>query len=228
MSHYMTALAMKQKGLRPATKVVLYWIADHHNGETGDCFPSINRLANLCEMSRRSVETHITALEDQKLLTRKAQYRDTGGKTTNSYSLCLISTHDNSDDAQNLRRGSAKSAHGDTQKLRMNNLVRNNLGNKTNNIDQNENNFNKFWTTYPRKIGKAAAKQSFFTALQKTNADKIIEASRDFGNSMQDQEKKFIPHPRTWLRQKRWEDVLEIPEINGTKKALEELGLSYE
>ena len=35
MSHYMTALAMKQKGLKPATKIVLYWIADHHNGETG-------------------------------------------------------------------------------------------------------------------------------------------------------------------------------------------------
>ena len=78
----MTALAMKQQGLRPATKVVLYWIADHHNSETGDCFPSINRLAVLCEMSRRSVETHITALEDQGLLKRKAQYRDTGGKTS--------------------------------------------------------------------------------------------------------------------------------------------------
>ena len=36
----MTALAMKQQGLRPATKVVLYWIADHHNSETGDCFPA--------------------------------------------------------------------------------------------------------------------------------------------------------------------------------------------
>ena len=228
MSHYMTALAMKQQGLRPATKVVLYWIADHHNSETGDCFPSINRLAVLCEMSRRSVETHITALEDQGLLKRISQYRDTGGKTANSYLLELTGTLENSDDTQNLRMGSEKFAHGDTQNLRMNNLVRRNLGNKTNNIDQNEKYFDKFWTTYPRKIGKAAAKQSFFTALQKTNAKKIIEAARDFGNSMQNQEKQFIPHPRTWLRQKRWEDVIEIPEMNGTKKALEELGLSYE
>jgi len=228
MSHYMTALAMKQQGIRPATKVVLYWIADHHNSETGDCFPSINRLAILCEMSRRSVETQITALEDLGLLKRKAQYRDTGGKTANSYLLELTGTLENSDDTQNLRMGSVKSAHGDTQNLRMNNLVRRNLGNKTNNIDQNEKNFDKFWTTYPRKIGKAAAKQSFFTALQKTNASKIIEAARDFGNSMQDQEKQFIPHPRTWLRQKRWEDVVEIPEMNGMKKALEELGLNYD
>ena len=224
----MTALAMKQQGIRPATKVVLYWIADHHNSETGDCFPSINRLAILCEMSRRSVETQITALEDLGLLKRKSQYRDTGGKTANSYLLELTGTLENSDDTQNLRMGSVKSAHGDTQNLRMNNLVRRNLGNKTNNIDQNEKNFDKFWTTYPRKIGKAAAKQSFFTALQKTNASKIIEAARDFGNSMQNQEKQFIPHPRTWLRQKRWEDVVEIPEMNGMKKALEELGLNYD
>tara|TARA_B100001248_G_scaffold247019_1_gene218112 strand:- start:8920 stop:9594 length:675 start_codon:yes stop_codon:yes gene_type:complete len=224
----MTALAMKQQGIRPATKVVLYWIADHHNSETGDCFPSINRLAILCEMSRRSVETQITALEDLGLLKRKAQYRDTGGKTANSYLLELTGTLENSDDTQNLRMGSVKSAHGDTQNLRMNNLVRRNLGNKTNNIDQNEKNFDKFWTTYPRKIGKAAAKQSFFTALQKTNADKIIKGARDFGNSMQNQEKQFIPHPRTWLRQKRWEDKIEIPEMNGMKKALEELGLNYD
>ena len=45
---------------------------------------------------------------------------------------------------------------------------------------------------------------------------------------MKDQEKQFIPHPRTWLRQKRWEDVVEIPEMNGMKKALEELGLNYD
>ena len=82
MSHYMTALAMKQTNLKPATKIVLYWIADHHNGETGECFPSINRLAQLCEMSRRSVETHILTLEQEGLLERKAQYRETGGKTT--------------------------------------------------------------------------------------------------------------------------------------------------
>ena len=64
----MTALAMKQTNLKPATKIVLYWIADHHNGETGECFPSINRLAQLCEMSRRSVETHILTLEQEGLL----------------------------------------------------------------------------------------------------------------------------------------------------------------
>lgn len=121
----MTALAMKQPGLKPAAKIVLYWIADHHNESTGDCFPSINRLAEICEMSRRSVENHIADLEVLGLIKRQERRREGGGKTANSYILRLGQT-----DAQNLRMPPAKSAHGDAQNLRMNNLVRNNPGNE--------------------------------------------------------------------------------------------------
>ena len=219
----MTALAMKQQGLRPATKVVLYWIADHHNSETGDCFPSINRLAVLCEMSRRSVETHITALEDQGLLKRKAQYRDTGGKTANSYLLELTGTLENSDDAQNLRMVCEKSAHGDTQNLRMNNLVINNLGNKPNNIDQL---FEEFWSYYPRKINKIAAKQSFMTAISKAKPDVILDGIKAYAESIKhfcNQDMKFVPHARTWLRQERWTNEVELATVNVQDKVLQEM-----
>ena len=135
MSHYMTALAMKQKGLKPATKIVLYWLADHHNGETGECFPSINRLAEVCEMSRRSVENQLETLETLGLIQRVNQFRDRGGKTSNRYVLELVGTFENDsstdNDTQNLRMVCEKSAHGDTQNLRMNNLGNNNLGKET-------------------------------------------------------------------------------------------------
>lgn len=123
MSHYMTALAMKQKGLKPAAKIVLYWLADHHNETTGDCFPSIARIAQLADMSRRSVENQIAKLEQLGLVVRSERYRDIGGKTSNHYTL-----HMQESDAQNLRRVCAKSAQGDAQNLRMNNLGNNNLG----------------------------------------------------------------------------------------------------
>jgi len=121
----MTALAMKQTGIKPAAKIVLYWLADHHNAETGQCNPSISRLAKCCEMSRRSVETHIATLERAGLVTRKPMRRDQGGKTSNAYILHLLES-----DAQNLRMGSAKSAHGYAQNLRMKNLGIYNLGNE--------------------------------------------------------------------------------------------------
>ena len=228
----MTALAMKQQGLRPATKLVLYWIADHHNSETGDCFPSINRLAVLCEMSRRSVETQITALEDQGLLKRISQYRDTGGKTANSYLLELTGTLENLDDAQNLRMVCEKTAHGDTQNLRMNNLVRRNLGkNKNININttyQTITEFEKLWDIYPRKVEKYKAATLFSKIINEVEFDTLIKATEKYAEAVKDKEKKFIPHPTTWLNGRRWNDPLEIPEMDGTKKALEELGLSYE
>ena len=116
---------MRQAGLKPAAKIVLYWIADHHNGETGQCNPSIARIASCSEMSRRSVEAHISALEEAGLISVTQCYRDKGGKTSNSYTLCLAES-----DAQNLRIPPAKSAHGDAQNLRMKNLVIYNLGNE--------------------------------------------------------------------------------------------------
>jgi DNA-binding transcriptional ArsR family regulator len=106
MSHYMTALAMRQVGLKPAAKVVLYWLADHHNERTGACFPSIGRLAELCEMSRRSVEAHLSDLETAGLVQRRPRHRDGGGKASNEYILMLYDG-----DAQNLRIPPAKSAH---------------------------------------------------------------------------------------------------------------------
>ena len=63
MSHYMTALAMKQRGLPPYSKILLYWLADHHNAETNRCFPSITRLSKLCEISKRSVQNHLQNLK---------------------------------------------------------------------------------------------------------------------------------------------------------------------
>ena len=210
MSHYMTALAMKQTGLKPATKIVLYWIADHHNGETGKCFPSINRLATLCEMSRRSVEGHLDTLETLGLIKRIPQYRESGGKTTNAYILELTGTYENNSDAQNLRMVCAKSAQGDTQNLRMNNLVSNNLGNKTNISSSDDDGvdyyFDQLWEEYPRKVGKAQAKKAFKTASKKINFYDLLPKYMAYVLTLKGKEEQFIPHLATWLNGERWND----------------------
>jgi DNA-binding transcriptional ArsR family regulator len=207
----MTALAMKQTGLKPATKIVLYWIADHHNGETGKCFPSINRLASLCEMSRRSVEGHLDTLETLGLIKRIPQYREGGGKTTNAYILELTGTSEDNSDAQNLRMVCAKSAHGDTQNLRMNNLVSNNLGNITNNTSSKDDGqleyfFEELWSWYPRKVGKGQAKKALKGALKKVTFDDIYHPLIEYVETLEEKDKQFIPHLATWLNGERWAD----------------------
>ena len=213
MSHYMTALAMKQQGLKPATKIVLYWLADHHNGETGKCFPSINRLAELSEMSRRSVEGHLETLEKLGLITRTQQFRDTGGKSTNSYILALTGTYENISDTQNLRMVCEKSAHGDTQNLRMNNLVSNNLGKETNISSSDDDGvdyyFDQLWSLYPRKIGKGQARKAFKAASKKIDFYDLLPKLMDFVNTLEGKDKQYMPHLATWLNGERWTDEVE-------------------
>lgn len=85
----MTALAMRQKNLKPAAKIVLYWLADHHNESTGACFPSFSTLAEECEMDRATVIRHINSLCEMGLVKRIERNRENGSRSSNGYSLSL-------------------------------------------------------------------------------------------------------------------------------------------
>jgi len=123
MSHYMTALAMRQTGLKPASKIVLYWLADHHNSETGHCFPSLKTLASECEMDVATVKRHLAGLESAGLIERRHRHRENGSQTSTEYTLHLSATL-----AQNAPPPSAKCAAPVAQNDTPHNLGRYNLG----------------------------------------------------------------------------------------------------
>lgn len=203
MSHYMTALAMRQVGLKPATKIVLYWIADHHNEATGKCFPSHKRLAQLCEMTDRSIRTHIEFLINAGLITKHDNYRDNGSQTSNSYELHLMDTEN---PRKNIPTPLENISDPPQKNLLTLNLGNNNLVNEQVNIELH---FDRFYQMYPRKVGKGAAKKAFFLALKKSSAQKIIDAALEYNKACAGKDKKFIPHPSTWLNQERWDDEVE-------------------
>jgi hypothetical protein len=70
MSHAATHWAIQQRGLAPATKLVLWFLADRHNPDFG-CYPSQEQLAEDCEMSRASVNRHLHELEERGLIRRE-------------------------------------------------------------------------------------------------------------------------------------------------------------
>ena len=69
MSHEATNWAIKQRGLKPTTKIVLWHLCDRFNPDYG-CFPSQERLAHDCEISRSTLNDHISQLEAAGLLRR--------------------------------------------------------------------------------------------------------------------------------------------------------------
>ena len=66
--------------------------------------------------------------------------------------------------------------------------------------------FERFWSVYPKKVGKAAARKSF--AKVKEPIDRLVDAVEKQTKSEQWQREngRFIPNPATWLNQGRWDD----------------------
>ncbi len=69
MSHKATVWAIQQRGLKPATKIVLWFLCDRHNPDFG-CFPTQVRLADDAEMSVSALNDHLAKLEELRLIHR--------------------------------------------------------------------------------------------------------------------------------------------------------------
>jgi len=81
--------------------------------------------------------------------------------------------------------------------------------------DQTHPLFQQFWDLYPRKVAKPQAEKSF----KKINPDEtqlnVILSSLEKHKKSQQWTKdsgEYIPHPATWLNQRRWEDEISSQE----------------
>ena len=201
MSHYMTALAMQKKGLKPVTKIVLYWIADHHNSETGACFPSLATLATECEMDRTTIIRHIDSLCSMGFIEKVERNRNNGSRTSNGYRLNLVKQP-----VVNCDPPRRKMQPPPVAICNPLNLGSNNLGNIT---SKDMSIFDDIWKIYPKKIGKGTARKALAAAMKKTPIDQIQHSLSLFVRSWGNQDKKFMPHLATWLNGERWDDELQ-------------------
>lgn len=82
--------------------------------------------------------------------------------------------------------------------------------------------FARFWRAYPRRVAKAAAWQVWLRLRpDATLTDRMIAAIEQQRQTRAWREAggRYIPHPRTWLAQRRWEDDLGT----GPRDTLEQL-----
>lgn len=77
--------------------------------------------------------------------------------------------------------------------------------------DVMEERFERFWSVYPKKVGKGDARKSFLKiapsgALLEKMLTAIVASSASY--QWKKDKGQFIPNPATWLNQQRWEDEL--------------------
>jgi hypothetical protein len=76
--------------------------------------------------------------------------------------------------------------------------------------------FEEFWSIYPRKIAKKAARQALAKAISahEVTLEKAVDAAKAFAASVRGKDIQYIPHPTTWINQGRWDDELPTATIS--------------
>ncbi len=98
----------------PISKLVLLKLADNADAR-GVCFPSLNYLAQYCEVSVRTVKRHVNELEKQGFVKRIKRFDDSGRQRSNIYQLRLPSdSHIQQADLNQADRGLDQTDHSDT------------------------------------------------------------------------------------------------------------------
>lgn len=69
-----------------------------------------------------------------------------------------------------------------------------------------ENDFERFWNSYPKKVGKPYAKQIFMRKIKHEDMSALLEGLEAHKKSKQWKEVQYIPNPSTFINQERWKD----------------------
>jgi hypothetical protein len=182
---------------------VLLGIANHL-GDHG-AWPSISTLARYANASERSVKRDIQELVELGEL--KVELQNAPTKTqykTNLYWITISSgvTDSASGVTDWVSRGDSSGKSGVTP-VGTQNII---LTIKEPSMKQAENDFDNFWTLYPKKVAKSEALRAWNKATKKKTADELIGLVKAYSESkLPDQQ--YIPYPASWLNKGLYEAV---------------------
>ncbi|MCG7945835.1 MAG: helix-turn-helix domain-containing protein [Candidatus Thiodiazotropha taylori] len=202
------AKIVARKDSTPGAIAVAVCLADHHNCKTQQCNPSISTIQAGTNLSDRAVQRSLKVLQNIGAL---SIMETRGGKLnkTNSFKLLysLVDTEQTPDTSVTPDAGVTPDTSVTPPPTP--------ASPRTNEYNQYPpivppSRFGDFWAVWPRKVAKGVAEKAWKKAKLDNLADVIIQAaSHQAAVVFKHTDKQYIPHPATWLNQKRWEDEIE-------------------
>ena len=173
-------------------KLILIILANFTDAEN-TCYPSHKKIAELCECStdtvirslKRLKELNFIDIEKRFQLTQNNNHR----QTSNIYKLNIDTQ------SQNATPPPMQNATPITY----------------NNKKEYSKEFEIFWKEYPNRPNdnKFGASQKFNLVMRdkEITFENLINKTKLFAKSQSGKDERFIPHAKTWLSQKRFNDV---------------------
>lgn len=164
------------------------------------CWASNEHLANFCQCSVTKVATAVTKLVNLGYL-RRESFDGRRRKLKSSLSFFKRQTfNDLKSDFKNLKDSNTNKENKKDIKRKRADGVDYSVG------------FEDFWRIYPRKVDKKGSYQKWIRAGaddSKALTETIIaDVKRRIDGDWSKTETRYIPHPSTYLYQRRWEDEI--------------------
>ena len=168
--------------------------------QEGFCWAGNQYFADLYEVSKTSISTWIGNLKDAGHITVEMNYKEGSKHILNRYIRIL-----GEGIQENLTTPTRKLEHPIQENFVDNSTVNNTKNITTNNIGD----FDSFWTFYPRKAGKEAARKAWAKLRPDEHIMQLIldnVRERVEKGEWRKDNQSYILHASTYLNQKRWED----------------------
>jgi hypothetical protein len=85
------------------------------------------------------------------------------------------------------------------------------VNNKPQTTDRPPDEFDEFWSIYPRHKCKKAARIAYGRARKHYGQDEILTGAMRYAEECCGTDPKYIAHPATWLNGERWTDEPDAP-----------------
>lgn len=208
--------AIRQRSIPTTPKLLLIVLTDYINGDD-ECWPGHTTIAPEVGVTPRTVQTILADLEFKGVIEREPRLQKGGrGRSTDLIRLRyqalamrfpLIDQPEDVSPETDGPTGSSQQVSPETDD------IPSSLLNQSVEPDARST-FDLFWSIYPRKLAKGAAKKAWLKAVRSTEADRIIEAARRYRDDP-DRSDQFTAYPATWLNAERWDDDPPPKHTNG-------------
>jgi biotin operon repressor len=166
----------------------------------GEHLTSLEKLSQGVGLSIRQVRTSLEKLKTTGEVTNKS---------TPNYSLLVLNNYnDYQKFDKQLDNQVTNERQTNDKRMTTNNNI-NNINNKNNNTYNAD--FESFWKLYPRKAGKGKAYDTWKKIKQEQRNTIMLVLPEHIKQEQWIKDNgSYIPHPATWLNQRRWEDEINI------------------
>lgn len=211
------------ESLNAKERLVLAVLYFHRNQRTGECFPSLSRIARCSSLSLKTVKRTISSLEARGRLERKNRFSSSGDPDSNQYLLRGWGQADPTPGHTDPTVGSHRPGgwgQGDPLTYDLNkeeeqkNLPPQSPASKlkprrSSHGERIKAAFSEFWKLYPKKQGKKVAFEAFSGLFPAAlGADRLNQRFQNvcgqatlYAESVRDTEPKYVKTPVNWLRE---------------------------